>query len=924
MCLMRERFQKEGFDGLLRPPAIVSDGRGGEQFNYLDRQFTGEEDSRRSPIWDYEPNRALLAEPYPIESIDFDLQSSYGLYNWELFFHIPLLVATRLSQTQRFEEAQRWFHYIFDPTDTSPYKGPARYWRVKPFFELAQEPPETLMQLLERIASGDAAATKQVEAWRDDPFNPHAIARLRLITYMKSVVMGYLDNLIPWADDLFRQDTRETVNEAIQLYLLAADLLGPRPTFAPPLERPDDSYADFTAADEFGNLWLDLESLLPIDPTVRETGFTTRPVRLLPYFCLPGNDKLLSYWDTVADRLFKIRHCQDIEGRLRELPLFDPPIDPGLLVRARAAGIDLRSALRGTEARPHYRFTAMHQKAIEFCGEVRSLGSALLSAFEKRDAEALGLLRSTHEQAMLRDMAGVRDRQVDEARESLEALRKSRLTIEKRLEFYSSREFMSPAETSAMDSQRTAHDYEQESQKLSVAASIAHLVPQIHATVTGGSEFGGKQVGDALNAAALVQRAIAGDSSFAASRSSTIGGYQRRQDDWNLQAQLATRELAQTDKQILAAEIRLATVEAERDNHRKQMDRAAEVDRHLRSKFTNEQLYLWMSGQLAALHYQAYQLALEMAQKAEAAARFELGLPERTDPPPIVAFGHSDSAHRYLSAGDALAHDLRRLDAYYLEHNKRRLEIASHISLRRLNGEALWRLRATGNCSFVLPPWVLDLDFPGLARRRIKSVSVSIPSVVGPYVGVHGILRLTEPEQRMIAISSGQGDAGLFQLDFRDERYLPFEGVSLDGEEGTSWQFTLPQANRPVDEANRPFDYGTISDLILHVQYTADPLGEPDSAHSPLPMEEGTFLQLVSVKHDFPTESHRLLSGSVSEVDVILDDRLFPYIARNRSKMKVTWLRDDSSELIREPMQVTISSEDAEGFFIVEYSLLLN
>jgi hypothetical protein len=26
------------------------------------------------------------------------------------------------------------------------------------------------------------------------------------------------------------------------------------------------------------------------------------------YFCIPRNDKLLGYWDTVADRLFKIRH----------------------------------------------------------------------------------------------------------------------------------------------------------------------------------------------------------------------------------------------------------------------------------------------------------------------------------------------------------------------------------------------------------------------------------------------------------------------------------------------------------------------------------------------------------------------------------------------------------------------------------------
>jgi len=37
------------------------------------------------------------------------------------------------------------------------------------------------------------------------------------------------------------------------------------------------------------------------------------------------------------------------------------------------------------------------QKASELCAELKSLGAALLSALEKRDAEELALLHSTHE-----------------------------------------------------------------------------------------------------------------------------------------------------------------------------------------------------------------------------------------------------------------------------------------------------------------------------------------------------------------------------------------------------------------------------------------------------------------------------------------------------------------------------------------------
>jgi hypothetical protein len=34
------------------------------------------------------------------------------------------------------------------------------------------------------------------------------------------------------------------------------------------------------------------------------------------YFCVPHNEKLVAYWDTVEDPLFKIRHCQNVEGSL--------------------------------------------------------------------------------------------------------------------------------------------------------------------------------------------------------------------------------------------------------------------------------------------------------------------------------------------------------------------------------------------------------------------------------------------------------------------------------------------------------------------------------------------------------------------------------------------------------------------------------
>ncbi|MFL6118537.1 hemopexin repeat-containing protein, partial [Actinophytocola sp.] len=57
--------------------------------------------------------------------LDFD--SSNGLYYWEIFFHAPMLIAGALAAAQRFDDAKRWYEYVFDPTRRE------RYWRFLPF-----------------------------------------------------------------------------------------------------------------------------------------------------------------------------------------------------------------------------------------------------------------------------------------------------------------------------------------------------------------------------------------------------------------------------------------------------------------------------------------------------------------------------------------------------------------------------------------------------------------------------------------------------------------------------------------------------------------------------------------------------------------------------------------------------------------------
>ncbi|MEU6352030.1 neuraminidase-like domain-containing protein, partial [Streptomyces sp. NPDC047072] len=376
----------------------------------------------------YQPTEFYAPRPWPVEDVDFTYQGAYAPYNWELFFHAPLLIAQKLAANQRFEEALEWFHHIFDPTSTDtatpdPDTPQQKFWITKKFYETttAQYQAQRIESILRAVAQGDAELRAQVAEWRNNPFDPHLIARTRTVAYQKNVLIKYVQTLIAWADQLFGQDTVETVNEATQLYVLAASVLGPRPRSVP-RTTPDEARTYYQLQtdhiDDFGNALVEIENLLadtePGGVEGDEEGPELPRLDVL-YFCVPNNSKLLGLWDTVEDRLFKIRHCMNLAGVERALPLFEPELDPGALIGAVAAGGDVTTALADINAPlPLYRFTFTVQQAKEMCDEVKALGAAMLAALEKRDTEAMAQLRSTHEQQVLNQVRLVRLARIEE------------------------------------------------------------------------------------------------------------------------------------------------------------------------------------------------------------------------------------------------------------------------------------------------------------------------------------------------------------------------------------------------------------------------------------------------------------------------------------------------------------------------------
>lgn len=905
MCNLRTVLYNEGVDGIMNREL---------QMNETSFSFGNH----------YDP-AAQIVMPYPKEDFDFNSDGSYSSYNWELFFHTPLMIANRLRNDQKFDEAFRWYHYMFNPTGTLEGDVPNKYWVTKPFYlhtksdYIAQRIDTLLYKVADSTTPEIAELEFAIEQWREKPFRPHTVARFRPVAYQKTLLMNYLQCLIDCGDYHFRIDTMESIVQATQYYMLAHKLLGQKPRIVPPVVKPP--YQTYNQIeddlDTFGNALVELENLIPDLSTLPQGGaeLPPPPITLASlYFCIPLNEKMLDFWNTIENRLFNIRNCRNIEGIERTLALFAPPIDPGALVRAAAAGLDIGSIIAGMNAPlPHYRFNILAQKATELVQEVRSLGNGLLQALEKKDAEEIALLRNSLELKVLKQMRDIKKLQIDEAVEQIEVLNKTKETTQERNDYYRNIEKIIANEQLNLDKLSEGQDFQMASQIVQATGAILGLIPDfsIGGHGAGGSPavhatWGGSFLAEAANAAASVLNILSSAANYQANRASILGGYDRRWEDWKLQERLSEKELKQIDQQIVVAEITKERNEKDLENHDIQIENNEKIDVFMRDKYTNKELYQWMVGEISSVYFRAYQLAFDIAKKAEKSYQHELGNADT-----YIDFGYWDSLKKGLLASDQLLHDIKRMEVGYMDKHKREYEVTKHISLDMLDPLALSKLRATGVCDFVVPEALYDMDHPGHYFRRIKSVSISIPCIAGPYTSVSGKLSLVANKYRKntaeaqgagsdlekyqedpgndsrfiynigtiqsIATSSAQNDGGLFELNFRDERFLPFEGTGAI----SSWRFELPEMKQ--------FDYYTIRDLILHVKYTAREGGSAlrNLASSTLSEKIDSISQAlsktglhksISLRHEMPNEWHLLTTAG--EMLATINKERLPYFVQ--------------------------------------------
>jgi Tc toxin complex TcA C-terminal TcB-binding domain len=780
-----------------------------------------------------------------------------------------LAVACALRTRCRFEAALKWYALAFDPlrrNDTwMDCDSPSRQDNDR------------------RSSDGTSASASSACCDTTDVSDAVALDR--------SVLLHYLETLLEWGDALMHQHSPEVFQQARLIFDTATMILGPQPT-----------------------------SVKAQPPTTIQTVSAFTP--MFP----PINPRLLDLYCHVEDRLAMIRHCLNTR-RLRDgvsrrdMPYWGQDACCGCHTLPGSCTDECRCSCYGDEewCRLHspYRFMFLLQKAQEFAAAVRELGAALLAAFEKGDAEYLASLRAGHELELFNLTRALRQDQWREADWQRQALQKSKEVAQTNRRYYANliQNGLNSGEQQYQDQTSTSLINHVAANREELEAEAAEIVPDLFLGIPSnlswiplGTKFAGL-----FKTIARYTHAIGDIDAQTGGLDLTQSGWARRLEEWVHQVEVLDIEIQQIERQILAAERHQSAALQELNNHQRQIEQSREVQNFLRDKFTSQELYLHLQKETAALHHKMYQLARQVAGQAERAFNFERGDKARR----FLPCEPWDYLHEGLLAGEHLQLALRTMEKEYLNLNVREYELTKHLSLRLHFPLQFLQLKTTGMCEINVPEWMFDLDHPGQYMRRIKNVTLTIPCVTGPFTGVNCRLTLLSSRIRLdpslicpprsccdhctcdneyepcccdprfvkhfgareaIATSSGQNDSGMFELNFRDERYLPFEFLGAI----SRWRIELPPENNF-------FDMNTLSDVVMNLNYTAREGGAllRRAANEVAQCHVRHSWSLFDVRNEFP-DAWQLFRSSGRDreggrrLTVRLTRRMFPYLPCDR------------------------------------------
>jgi hypothetical protein len=725
-----------------------------------------------------------------------DFTGANALYFWELFYYTPMLVAQRLLQEQSFDESNRWLSYIWDPAGYLVNGQPADYdWNVRPL--------------------------QEDTSWNSDQLDttdPDAICQHDPMHYKVSTFMRTLDLLIARGDHQFRMLERDTLAEAKMWYMQALNLLGTEP------------YVELDSS--WGNATLSLAS-------------TQTQAALTDLFLPEQNAQLSGYWQTLNQRLFNLRHNLSIDGQPLSLPLYATPADPKALLSAAVMASQGGSTLPTAVLTVH-RFPQMLDSARGVVSQLMQFGASLQGIIERQDGEALNQLLQNQARELMLTSISMQDKALSELDAERVVLTQSLNGARQRLNSYTSlfNENVSSGEKRAMDLRATASAINASSSALHMAAAALEMVPNIYGFSIGGARWGGL-----ANAAAIGIQITTSGMMIDADKVSQSEAYRRRRQEWDIQRNYTQSEVSQLEAQQASLAVRREAAVMQKGYLETQQGQIQAQLEFLQRKFSNQALYNWLRGRLAAIFFQFYDLAVSRCLMAERSYQWEVNDAATS----FIKPGAWQGTYAGLLCGETLMLNLTQMDHAWLQWDNRALEINRTVSLAdQYNGlptatrfvladkvsalvtagkdgsagdgknNVLKLASGTLSACVALADLKIKDDYPVAMNlgtvRRIKQVSITLPALVGPYQDVQATLTYGGTSKlpkgcTAVAISTGMNDSGQFQLDFNDSKFLPFEGIDIS-DTGTL-VLSFPNATGKQKALLQ-----SLNDIILHIRYT--------------------------------------------------------------------------------------------------------
>jgi Tc toxin complex TcA C-terminal TcB-binding domain len=679
----------------------------------------------------------------------------------EAFWAVPIFIAQRLHAGGQYLAALDWL------------------WTLYPYNDSTVVSISHLINLERQTAQAVPDLTPP--DWTTTSLNPFAIintaAMPRPAPFTRYTLLTLVRVHLDYADAEFAAGTTESVAHARALYLTAQRLV------ANPLLQP----------------------VMPIS--------TLTPELLLP--------ELAAFGMRAGFQLEKIREGLSIAG----LP--------------RAPEITADS---GTVTRPtSYRYKVLLERARQTAAQAAQIETEFMAALEKYDAKSFEALNAQQALSVSGAQITVQAARVQEAGLAVTAASAQQTKAEAMISTYSQAIAAPPNryEADLLSQYGQMRDLQdligQNDAAIAIAQAVANGSNMLNAAETFGASVAAaaQEVGGAILKMTEQNQTNRLQAQMQANQ--LLSGIESRRQEWAIQQTSARQDAVVAAAQVSVASAQVNVAVQEQAAAVLQQDQARARLLFLTTQFTNADLYLWLSQQLGGV----YRYFLQQATATALLAQTQLGFEHAEQPQSYIRDDYTKTAdelraansqtdRRGLTGAEQLTEDISRLDEYAFSSGRRKLNLSQTFSLAQMMPVEFLQFRNTGTIVFSPTLALFDQDFPGHYLRLVQQIHTSVVALVPPSRGIRatlystGISRATtrqdvtftqvtlRQEPDIVALTSPANATGVFELDAQSAMLLPFEGSGVE----TTFELQLPPA------AN-PFDYTTLADVLITIDYTA-------------------------------------------------------------------------------------------------------